>query len=264
METGAITQYIDVAQIVLYVFWIFFFTLIFWLHRESKREGYPLEPDVGGGRMKQGFPAVPPQKTFAMAGGVTLSPEARKDEPPLAAHRTAVSAGSPYEPEGDGMGAGVGPGAWAMRADVPDAMFDGTPRLRPLRILTDYHVEARDPDPRGREVVGCDGVSGGRIVDVWADRAESFLRYYEFEREDGSHGLVPVTFTQLPMTNPMLAPAKRDPGPVRVNSIKGEHFANVPGTASPDVVTLLEEEKIQAYYGGGYLYADPARQEPLL
>jgi len=24
METGAITQYIDVAQIVLYMFWIFF------------------------------------------------------------------------------------------------------------------------------------------------------------------------------------------------------------------------------------------------
>ena len=27
METGAITQYVDVAQLVLYVFWIFFFGL---------------------------------------------------------------------------------------------------------------------------------------------------------------------------------------------------------------------------------------------
>jgi len=27
---------------------------------------------------------------------------------------------------------------------------------------------------------------------------------------------------------------------------------------------LLEEEKIMAYYGGGTLYADPARSEPKL
>ena len=31
-----------------------------------------------------------------------------------------------------------------------------------------------------------------------------------------------------------------------------------------DRVTLLEEEKIAAYYGAGTLYATPARQEPLL
>jgi len=29
-------------------------------------------------------------------------------------------------------------------------------------------------------------------------------------------------------------------------------------------VTLLEEEKIMAYYGAGTLYATPSRQEPLL
>lgn len=262
METGAITGYIDVAQIVLYVFWIFFFTLIFWLHRESKREGYPLEPDVGSGRMKQGFPAVPSQKSFALAGGMTVAPDPRKEEPPLAARRTAPSSGSPYVPEGEGMGAGVGPGSWAIRADVPDAMFDGSVRIQPLRVLTDYHVEERDPDPRGRAVVGADGVAGGTIVDVWADRAESLLRYYEFEREDGTRALVPVPFTKLPYGNPLLL--NRDPGPVQVNSIMGAQFAGVPGLAQPDQVTLLEEEKIMAYYGGGYLYADAKRQEPLL
>lgn len=254
METGAITQYVDVAQVVLYVFWVFFFTLIFWLHRESKREGYPLEPDVGNGRMKQGFPAVPSQKTFALAGGAIATPQARKEEPPLAARRTSPSSGSPYEPDGDGMGAGIGPGSWANRADVPDAMFDGSPRLRPLRILTDYHVEARDPDPRGMEVVGADGVPGGSVVDVWADRAEGALRYFEIEKAGGGRALLPVNFTKIGSRK----------GPVRVNSILGAHFASVPGTASPDLVTLLEEEKIMAYYGGGYLYADPKRQEPLL
>ena len=40
---GQITQNIDVAQVVLYTFWAFFAYLIFWLRREDKREGYPLE-----------------------------------------------------------------------------------------------------------------------------------------------------------------------------------------------------------------------------
>jgi photosynthetic reaction center H subunit len=43
-----ITESIDVAQVVLYVFWVFFFSLIFWLRREDRREGYPLESGVTG------------------------------------------------------------------------------------------------------------------------------------------------------------------------------------------------------------------------
>jgi len=38
----------------------------------------------------------------------------------------------------------------------------------------------------------------------------------------------------------------------------------VPATRAPDSITLLEEEKICAYFGGGLLYATPSRQEPLL
>jgi hypothetical protein len=40
-------------------------------------------------------------------------------------------------------------------------------------------------------------------------------------------------------------------------------FANVPQTQSPHQITMLEEEKITAYYGAGTLYATPERQEPL-
>ena len=50
MEIGAITSNIDVAQVVLYVFWIFFAGLIFYLRQEDRREGYPLEADVETGR----------------------------------------------------------------------------------------------------------------------------------------------------------------------------------------------------------------------
>jgi photosynthetic reaction center H subunit len=42
----------------------------------------------------------------------------------------------------------------------------------------------------------------------------------------------------------------------------GHQFANVPQTRSSTQITLLEEEKICAYYGAGTLYATPDRQEP--
>mgnify|MGYP000491222488 CR=1 FL=1 len=65
MGTGAITGYIDVAQLVLYAFWIFFAGLIIYLRREDKREGYPLESERSGSVTVQGFPAVPAPKTFS-------------------------------------------------------------------------------------------------------------------------------------------------------------------------------------------------------
>ena len=48
MGTGAITQYVDVAQLALYAFWVFFAILIYYLTIESKREGFPLEYDQAG------------------------------------------------------------------------------------------------------------------------------------------------------------------------------------------------------------------------
>jgi photosynthetic reaction center H subunit len=54
---------------------------------------------------------------------------------------------------------------------------------------------------------------------------------------------------------------KRD---IKVQSILGGQFADVPLTRSLAQVTLLEEDKIAGYYGGGRLYATPQRQEPLV
>ena len=39
MGTGAITQYVDVAQLVLYLFWAFFAGLIYYLVRENTAKG---------------------------------------------------------------------------------------------------------------------------------------------------------------------------------------------------------------------------------
>jgi photosynthetic reaction center H subunit len=48
---------LDVAQISIWLFWIFFFGLVYYLRREDHREGYPMEDDNGG--VKTGWPAAP-------------------------------------------------------------------------------------------------------------------------------------------------------------------------------------------------------------
>ena len=72
MQAGAITGYIDVAQVALYAFWIFFAGLIFYLRKEDKREGYPLvtqRPD----HILEGFPPMPAPKTFLLPHGGTVT-----------------------------------------------------------------------------------------------------------------------------------------------------------------------------------------------
>ncbi|HEY0776455.1 MAG TPA: hypothetical protein VGD56_00690 [Gemmatirosa sp.] len=58
-----IAKSIDLAQIAIYAFWIFFAGLIYYLRREDKREGYPMVSDGPGGTI-QGFPRTPGPKRF--------------------------------------------------------------------------------------------------------------------------------------------------------------------------------------------------------
>jgi photosynthetic reaction center H subunit len=51
---------------------------------------------------------------------------------------------------------------------------------------------------------------------------------------------------------------------VVIDAILSTQFADVPGIKHDAQVTLLEEDKIAAYYAAGRLYATPARQEPLI
>jgi photosynthetic reaction center H subunit len=63
MHTGAITDYMDVAQMTLYVFWLFFAALVIYLRREDKREGYPLESSRSRQIRIEGWPPLPKPKT---------------------------------------------------------------------------------------------------------------------------------------------------------------------------------------------------------
>jgi photosynthetic reaction center H subunit len=255
MGTGAITGYIDVAQLVLYVFWFFFFGLVFWLHREGKREGYPLKSDRSKHITVVGWPKMPRAKTYRMPhdGGIRKAPHP-EPEYTVAAEPIAPWPGAPLQPTGNPMVDGVGPAAYAIRPEVPDMTHDGRARIVPMRIATEFSVEPRDPDPRGKKVYGLDGKVGATVTDIWVDRAEPQIRYLEIEVDEGRRTLLPINFVRI----------SSDGEKARVASIKGEHFREVPGLASMDQITLQEEDKICAYYGGGHLYATAERAEPLI
>ena len=261
MQTGSINEYFDVAQLVLYAFWIFFAGLIIYLRKEDKREGYPLESDRSerAPRVKiQGWPGIPSPKAFALPhGGTVYAPSGIADKRPISAQPIGPWPGAPLEPTGNPLVDAVGPASYAERADVPDTTIDRQPRVVPLRVASDFMVASQDPDPRGMRVIAADGAVAATVVDVWLDRSETVVRYFEIEIPVPSgtrRTLLPITFTRI----------NGERREVKVVSLYSHHFADIPGLASPDQVTLREEDRIAGYYGGGHLYAHPSRAEPLL
>jgi photosynthetic reaction center H subunit len=168
--------------------------------------------------------------------------------------RASLYAGAPADPVGNPMLSGMGPAAYAERSDTPDLTVHGLPRIVPLRADPAFALNPRDPDPRGMRVIGADGGIAGSVVDVWIDRAEPAPRYFEVALGAGGTVLLPSTVARV----------KSRLGELRVKSILAAQFADVPRTAQPDRITLLEEDRIQAYYAGGYLYATPERSRPLV
>jgi photosynthetic reaction center H subunit len=260
MQTGALGGNLDVAQVVFTAFVIFFFLLIRYLQRESNREGFPLRDNNGRTVDWTGVFGVPSAKQFILPeGGVVYAPN------PIADEVIAFNGERGVEylggtPAGNPLLSGVGPAAFnPRRVDVPSYTYfgDKNPRIVPL-AADDHHSLAVDgPNPLGYVVVGADGVAAGTISDVWFDRSEQFIRYYEVQltAELGARKiLVPAPLVDVQPTRQKAS----------VPSILGAQFSDVPGTKSPVEVTLLEEDKISAYFGGGTLWATPARSEPLI
>ena len=117
MQVGAITGYIDVAQVALYVFWLFFFGLVIYLRREDMREGYPLVGD-----------------------------DAEVQAGPMNAVPVNAFPGAAITPVGNPMLAGVGPGSWGAREDEPDLTYeDQLPKIMPLRLATGFYLGTDGP-----------------------------------------------------------------------------------------------------------------------
>lgn len=244
----------DLASLTLWLFWIFFALLIYYLQTENMREGYPLETDDGVAAPNQGPFPLPKAKTFNLRDGrgpKTIPdnlPEARE----VALERTGPGLGFPLEPTGDPMVDGVGPASWAPRRDEPELDAHGHAKIELMSALPDFRISA-GRDPRGLPVVGGDGIKTGEVVDIWVDVPEQMIRYLQVRLDDGSGDRVlPFTMARIWF------------GEIRVHSLYAAQFTGVPQTKTPGRITLLEEDKISAFYAGGTLYADPARQDPQL
>jgi photosynthetic reaction center H subunit len=248
----------DATALIFSTFVLFFLGLIIYLRREDRREGYPLEDDLSGRLEATGgllFTAKP--KTFILphGHGTLTKPNALRESQTFSAKRSSASPGSPLEPIGDPLLAGVGPGSYAQRSKTPDLMLSGALKIVPLRVAEDFFIPGADADPRGMSVVGVDRVVAGVVTDVWVDRSEYLIRYLEVALEGGAKSVL------VPMTMVVVEKGKKT---IRVNAILGAQFANAPTLESPDQITLYEEERVCAYYGGGFLYATPERSEPLI
>jgi len=258
MTKGEITGYIDVAQVVLYTFWVFFFGLIFYLRREDKREGYPLVADRRENAPILNFPPIPSPKTFLLAdGGRAQAPSGRVDPIDIKAVAVAGWPGAPLVPTGNGLLDAVGPGSSALRAEVPDMTLEGHPRIVPLRVDPKFSVAAADPDPRGMPVIGADRLTAGKVTDVWVDRSECIIRYLELALAVGGA----TRSVLLPMNFAIVDRRRRV---VNVDALLAAQFADVPAIAASDRITRREEDRVMAFYGGGTLYATLGRAEPLL
>ncbi|WP_299751990.1 photosynthetic reaction center subunit H [uncultured Tateyamaria sp.] len=247
----------DLASLALWLFYIFFAGLIIWIQRENMREGYPLEDDEGNASSNSGLFPLPEDKSFELPHGrgtVTVPSGQMPERADIPMKRTGPGNGYPLEPTGDPMLDGVGPASWAPRRDVPELDGHGHPKIIPMSANDSFRF-ATGRDPRGLPLMSGDGEVVGKVVDMWIDEPEQLVRYLEYTLDakwGTGNRLVPLTLARI----------KSDR--VVVRTLYGKHFATVPQHASATQVTMLEEEKICGYYGGGVLYADSSRQEPKL
>ena len=259
----------DVAELAFILFFIFFVGLVIYLNRESRREGYPLE-DEQTGLVMRGQPLTDgAKKTFHLPHGRgTYVPEnVARDSIDIPAKQAFAGRGAPFVPTGDPMKDGLGPAAYANRQNYPDLTMDGAPRIVPIANSVHGHViAAQDRDPVGLPVYGADKKKAGVISDVWVDQSESIIRYVEVTTNSGRKVLAPMGFVAIQGKSFMggILPFDDQVELADIEALRSDQFDAVPDIATPGQITRLEEDKIQAYYGGGYLYATPERAEPWL
>lgn len=254
MNGGNIVGTIDVAMLALWAFFLFFLGLIFWLRREDRREGYPLEDELTGAIESPGGPlSTASTRSFYLPfdRGVVTAPTQGREPVEIAARRRENFGGAPYSPTGNPMVDGFGPAAYANRAPFPDQDAQGRPRIVPMSVDETMVVASASTDPIGLPVVAADGTVAGIVTDIWVDRAEHVIRYLETDIGSGTV-LVPMAMSKVSRSH------------ITVDAINAADFALVPGLADIAQITRYEEERIIAYFGGGYLYANADRQEPWL
>jgi photosynthetic reaction center H subunit len=181
--------------------------------------------------------------------------------PAVAAFRAA---GAPLVPTGDPMVDGMGPAAWANRSKYPDLTFDGRPRIVPIAQSHELIVAPNDPQLIGWTVIAADKQVAGTVSDIWVDQAEHLIRYLEVTTPSGKKVLAPMMVAVVhgnSLIDALLPIIQDKPEFVEIDAITAAQFENVPTLEAPGIITRYEEDRIQAYFGGGYMYATPERSE---
>ncbi|MEL6548255.1 MAG: photosynthetic reaction center subunit H, partial [Myxococcota bacterium] len=217
--TGALTEYIDVAQVSLYVFWIFFAWLIYYIRRTDRREGYPLETDYPRRVIGSVGALIPKQKEYRLPHGEPsyFAPPEERDEDPVAAQRVAAFAGAALKPTGENpMLDRIGPATYAKRKDKPELTFEGHNLIQPM-TKAGFSVAKEDKDPRGYEMVGADDQVAGTVTEIWVDVSDQETRFLEVDT-GGKKVLTPMALISVDNYRERC----------RVYAILGEQFKDVP------------------------------------
>ena len=266
MNAAYIVGTFDVAELAFLLFFGFFIALVFYLNRESRREGYPLEDEVTGAVENDSSLFDGPKKSFQLPNGRgTYVPEdVARDDVNIPAVQAFRAGGAPWVPTGDAMVDGLGPAAFANRAKYPDLTFDGRPRILPIAQSHELVVSPNDPQLIGWDVVAADGVTVGKVSDIWVDQAEHMIRYLEIETTSGKKVLAPMMVAVVhgdSLLAKILPTTSDEREYVEIDAITAAQFEDVPTLETAGIITRYEEDRIQAYFGGGYMYATPERSE---
>jgi photosynthetic reaction center H subunit len=242
----AITQDIDIPQLMVAIFILFFIGLVYYLRREDRREGYPLVDDERLGMAPDSL--APPAKVFLLLEGGTTQMPHRELPSRMLGRAVDRHPGAPLVPLGDPLEAEIGPGAYPMRKDVP-LMAHGSPQVVPLRVSRDWSVMAGDIDPRGFTVFDLRHDAVGTVRELWVDRSVKILRYLEVSlapslgQAVGDSVLVPIYYAAISRRRL-----------VRVRALLAPHFARIPRTAQPDRISAREEDRLNAFFSGAQFY----------
>ena len=132
--------------------------------------------------------------------------------------------------------------------------MEGRPRIVPISSDEHFSIASRDPDPRGMPVIAADGAIAGTVADVWIDRSDRLIRSLEIDVDGVGNVLAPMAMTKV----------DRRRNRVVIDALATTQFAGAPKVAQAGQITRYEEERVVAYFGGGYLYATRDRAEPYL
>jgi photosynthetic reaction center H subunit len=247
MAAGSLTYDIDLVQVMLVAFAFFFGGLVIYLRREDKREGYPLLSRQSGRTPVLGWPSPPPAKTYRLIDGDTAQmphdyPQAPIETLPIPRN------GAPIATQGDLLRAGIGAGAYTLRSDEPMRTLNGDLLLKPLRDAPEWSVWPGDMDPRGCRVLGSNFRVVGSVSDIWVDRAAKILRYFEVTLDGEDRTII------VPIFHTSINQIERE---IRIIPLKPEQLTLVPRLSQPNLMTAREEDRLNAFYAGATLYADP-------